>query len=191
MPDAAATGNAPKQDCLSSDEISAAFDGLSPDDRLKLRLIENHLLGGTGMSKGDLVHEAVCRSLTGRRNCPRHINFMAFLVETMKSIASHAREKRRRSPPVGELDATSITEASDIALALSPEDQLIEKSRLQEIYGHFEDDGEAGLVLLGLADGLRGKELREFTGLDQPGLDYALKRIRKRMRNLYPNGCLP
>lgn len=191
MPDAAASGSAPMQDHLSSDQVSTAFDALSPDDRLKLGAIEKHLLSGTAMGKGDLVHEAVCRALTGKRNCPRAVPFMAFLIETMKSIASHAREKRRRTPAEGMPGPTSIAEVSDSAVTPSAEDQLIGAARLQEIYRHFEDDEEAGLVLMGWVDGLRGKELREATGFDQGRLDYAIKRIRRLMRKLYPDGCLP
>ncbi len=59
---------------------------------------------------------------------------------------------------------------------------------MQAIHDNFEDDPEAQLVLMGWAEGLRGAPLREATGLDQARLDYAAKRIRTRMRKLYPQG---
>lgn len=197
MAEAAAIQDAPEREHLGTDEIGRAFDALSPDDKLKLAAIEAVLLSGTGLGKGELVNEAVCRAMTGRRKCPRNVPFMAFLVETMKSIASHARNGRRRAVAAADPPQPANTAGSDTAdavLAPSPEEELIAKQdadAVQKIYGHFEDDGEAGLVLLGWAEGLRGKALREATGLDQAGLDYAIKRIRIRMRKLYPKGWMP
>ena len=34
----------------------------------------------------------------------------------------------------------------------------------------------------------RGKELRDFVGVDQTALDYAIKRVRRTMTKRYPNG---
>ena len=187
--------DAPEGDYLDAAEIGAAFDGLSPEDKLKLGAIETIMRRGTGLEVGELVHEAVGRALTGRRNCPRNIPFMAFMVETMRSIAYHARRKGRRSAPLTAVPhAGGVTEASQgdpPAAGPSPEDVLLEKDAagtVQAIYDHFEDDPEAQLVLMGWADGLRGAALREATGLDQAALDYAAKRIRTRMRTLYPQG---
>ena len=191
-----AIADAPEREHLGTDEIGAAFDGLSPDDKLKLGAIEAILLRGTGLAKGDLVHEAVCRALMGRRKCPRDVPFMAFLVMTMKSIVSHAREKHRRAVVVADPPETANAAragTADTVAAPSQEDDLIarqEAAAVEKILGHFEDDDEAGLVLMGLADELRGKDLREATGLDQTGLDYAIKRIRTRMRKLYPDGWI-
>jgi hypothetical protein len=79
------------------------------------------------------------------------------------------------------------------ATGLSPEEALIENqdaAAVQAIYDHFDDDPDAQLVLMGWADGLRGGALREATDLDQAALDYAAKRIRSRMRALYPEGWI-
>ena len=196
MAEVTAIRDVPEDDNLGADEITAAFEGLSPDDKLKLGAMESLLRRGTGLAKGDLVHEAVCRALLGRRHCPRKTPFMAFLIMTMKSIVSHARKKHRQTVVAADAPATANAAADDAAdpvAAPSPEDELIaqqELAAIQKIYGHFEDDEEAGLVLMGLADGLRGKKLREAAGLDQAGLDYTIKRIRTRMRKLYPDGWI-
>lgn len=181
-------------DCLAVGEIGAAFDGLSPDDKLKLHAIDAQFCGGTGLGQQELLYEAVCRALTGARKCPREVSFMAFMVETMRSIASHERAKRSRSAPLaavprlGEAPKGPSDCRSD---QLTPEEHLLEREAadlVQTIYGLFEDDPEAQLVLMGWADGLRGKELRDATGLDQAGVDYAGKRIRSLMRKQYPKG---
>lgn len=176
---------------LSGEELLAALDALSPDEKLKLADIEAARLGGTSFTPGELIQEALCRALSGERNCPRDVPFMAFLAQTMRSVASHDREQARRTESIGgdaEYDADPPG-----AAAASPEDELMQKqdaAAVQAIHGCFEDDPEAQLVLLGWQDGLRGSELREATGLDQGKLDYAIRRIRKRMRSAYPQGWM-
>lgn len=170
---------------------------MSPDDKLKLGAIEAIKRGGTGFAAGELLHKAVSRALTGERNCPRDVPFMAFLVETMRSITHHERERQRRSvsltagPHPGE--PVERNQADPPTTGASPEDILAEKEDsaiVQAIHGHFEDDPEAQLLLMGWADGERGAALREATGLDQGALDYAAKRIRTRLRALYPQGWI-
>jgi DNA-directed RNA polymerase specialized sigma24 family protein len=181
----------PAGDFLRADEIVGAFDALLPDDKLKLVRIEAIRRRGTGFGLGELLHEAVCSALVGERNCPRHVPFMAFLAMTMRSIASHDREQRRRVVSSGADGDDAVAEARDTAP--SPEDDLIQKqdaAAVQKIYGFFADDQEAQLVLLGWDDNLRGAALREATGLDQGKLDYAIRRIRMRMAKAYPQGWM-
>lgn len=182
----------PARDCLTAAEISAAFDGLSADDKLKLDAIEAIKRRGTGLGKGDLVREAVCLAMMGKRKCPRDVPFIAFMVKTMQSIASHAREQRGRSRSLTD-GAGAPGHGNPGVLGSSPEDDLIARedaAAFQLIDGHFMDDDEARLVLMGWAEGKRGRELREATGLDQAALDYAAKRIRSKMRKLYPQGWI-
>ena len=54
----------------------------------------------------------------------------------------------------------------------------------------FDGDEAAQFVIIAWSDGLRGAELRAETGLDQSGVDYAAKRIRKKMREKYPEGWI-
>ena len=79
------------------------------------------------------------------------------------------------------------------AVGPSPEDQVMQKqdaAAVQTIHGRFDDDEEAQLVLLGWQDDLGGAALRDATGLGQGQLDYAIRRIRTRMRKAYPRGWM-
>jgi DNA-directed RNA polymerase specialized sigma24 family protein len=190
MSDVIVTQEAPSgaHDHLEPDEIVAALGALSADDKLKLLAIEAVHLRGTGFARKALLHEATCRALLGERRCPRHVPIMAFLLQTMRSVASHDREQRGRTvqPLAGPSDWASEQ--------LTPDEHLIEREAagvVQTIQSLFSDDPEAQLVLMGWGDGLRGKELRDATGLDQQALDYAAKRVRSRMRKVYPNGWVP
>jgi DNA-directed RNA polymerase specialized sigma24 family protein len=181
-------------DSLGADEIGTAFEGLSVEDKLKLQAIETLFRGGTGFGPHELVYEAVCRTLVGDRSCPRDVPFMAFIVETMRSIAYHERAKRRRSVPltlVPRHGGASEGPPDCPSDQLTPEEHLLEREAadmVQTMHGLLKDDPEAQLVLMGWADGLRGKALREAAGLDQAALDYAGKRIRSQIRKHYPNG---
>jgi hypothetical protein len=120
---------------------------------------------------------------------------MAFLVMTMKSIASHDRKQRWKTLQVVPRHGEASVAPSDCPTdQLTPEEHLIEQESVdtvKAIHSLFEDDAEAQLVIMGWAAGLRGRELRVETGLDQAGLDYAGKRIRARMKKRYPNGWTP
>jgi DNA-directed RNA polymerase specialized sigma24 family protein len=177
---------------LDSVDIVEASGSLSPENRLKLDAIERVALRGTDLSPRDLLHEALCAAIMGDRKCPRHVPFMAFIVQTMRSIASHHREKRRREPADGGA-AQEAQEAQPVfsAAASDPEQMLIERESedtVGAIHDCFEGDEEAQMVVLGWSEGYRGKELRDFVGVDQAALDYAIKRIRRTMTKRYPNG---
>jgi DNA-directed RNA polymerase specialized sigma24 family protein len=176
---------------LDSEDISEAFDSLSGKNRLKLHEIERVALRGTDLSPGDLLHEAFCAAIMGDRRCPRSVPFMAFIVQTIRSIASHHREKHLREPADG--GATQETQAARPLFSgavLDPEQVLIEREEntVAAIHDSFDDDEQAQMVVLGWSEGYRGKELRDFVGVDQAALDYAIKRVRRTMTKRYPNG---
>lgn len=180
---------------LDSEEVVAALHALSASDKLKLKAIETAYLSGTGMSPKELLHDAMCRAILGNRKCPRDVPVMAFVVQTMRSIASHEREKRHR-----EITDGSPHEKPDKAMPVvfasappTPESILLDRESdiVGGILSCFDGDEEAQMVILGVSGGRRGKELREFVGVDQAALDYALKRIRRVMIKRYPNGWTP
>src|SRR5262249_14596828 len=153
------------------------------ENRLKLHEIERVALRGTDLSPGDLLHEALCAAIMGDRKCPRRVPFMAFIVQTMRSIASHYREKHlRESADGGTTQETQGARPMFSGAVLDPEQVLIEsENTVAAIHGFFDGDEQAQLVILGWSEGYRGKELRDFVGVDQTTLDYAIKRIRRTM----------
>jgi DNA-directed RNA polymerase specialized sigma24 family protein len=180
-------------DHLDPEEITDAFDSLSPQDKLRLEAIEKVYLGGTGFSPNQLLHETMCSTIMGDRKCPRHVSFMAFFIQSMRGIASHEREKRARETP--DASVNDPDRGSESAMFSStpstPEELLLEREAVDVIkhfQNCFEGDEQAQMVILGWSGGYRGKELREFVGVDQPALDYAIKRIRRVMKKRFPNG---
>ena len=84
---------------LALGEVVERLDSLSAGELKKLRLIEQRRLVGTDFSPGMLYQEAVGQALLGERHCPRDVSFVAFLVQSMRSIASHRREALARQVP--------------------------------------------------------------------------------------------
>lgn len=194
MNETAAMAETPECGYLSGAEIGAALEALSEADKLKLSAIDDVMRGGTGFGKNDLIQEAACRALDGRRRCPRDVAFMAFLIETMRSVASHEREKRSRMVYLAEVGETvERGGAHPAAAAQGPEADLIEKQTadiIQAIHAALGDDPEAQLVLMGWAEELRGGALRDATGLDQGQIDYAKRRIRTKVKKMYLEGAI-
>jgi DNA-directed RNA polymerase specialized sigma24 family protein len=179
---------------LDSEEVAAALGSLSAQDKLKLHEIEKVYLRGTDLSPKDLLHEAVCAVIMGDRKCPRAVSPMAFIVQTMRSLANHRRAKHRREMADGGVAQDADDGATAVmfsAAAPSPEDVLLQRESedtVRLIHDVFEGDHEPQMVILGWSEGYRGKELRELVGVDQAALDYAIKCIRRTMTKRYPHG---
>jgi hypothetical protein len=181
---------------LCAVEVFAAFAALSADDKLKLDAIERIKRWGTGFGRGQLLHEAFCQVVLGERRCPRDVPLMAFLVQTMRSLASHERARQRRTASMDAVAregsvitvGTAVSETVEAAAADLGQRLAHSRETVEAIISLFDGDEKAQLVIMGWADGCRGAALREATGLDQAAIDYAAKRIRKTMKALYPNG---
>jgi hypothetical protein len=82
---------------LAPEEVLEKLDSLSAADKLRLRLIERRRRGGTDFQENELYSEAVCQAVVGERKCPKDESFVAFLAQSMRSIASHRREALART----------------------------------------------------------------------------------------------
>lgn len=184
---------------LSPDEAWTAICGLSDEQRKRLIRIERRHRGGTDFAEGDLLHEAMAAAITGQKKCPRSTDVAAFLAQTMRNIAGRRRARLRRHVPLDGPDGAegnwSSGEANpEEALIEQQEEELIEqgaKEALKVIFETLKDDQEATRVMQGLAEGKRGKVLRESARLDQAALDYAIKRIRRVALKCFPEGWAP
>jgi DNA-directed RNA polymerase specialized sigma24 family protein len=135
----------------------------------------------------------MCAAILGDRKWPRDVPTMAFIIQTMRSLASHQRAKHRREMADGGAahDAAGGAAVMFSDAASSPEQILIEQESedtVRVIYDSFERDEEAQMLVLGWSEGYRGKELRELLGVDQAALDYVIKRVGRAMTKRYPHG---
>jgi hypothetical protein len=177
---------------LAPEEVLEKLDSISADDKRRLRLIERRRRGGTDFQENELYSEAVCQAVVGERNCPKDESFVAFLAQSMRSIASHRREVLARTDSLtsggaGRGKAERQLESDQ----LDPEALLIEKEAediIKAIYEALEGDEEAQLAVIAISGPNRGKALRDEIGVDQAGYDYIMKRIRRALAKKFPNG---
>jgi hypothetical protein len=135
-----------------------------------LRLIEHRRLAGTDFSPGMLYQEAVCQALLGER---------------------HRKAVSRQVPKSRADGSGNLVDLPIAADQLDPEETLIEREAadvVAEIYKLLKGDDEAQLTIMAIADGKKGKELRDELGIDQARFDYIMKRIRRTVAKKYPKG---
>jgi DNA-directed RNA polymerase specialized sigma24 family protein len=183
----------PEKKYLTPEEVLEKLDSLSAADKMRLWRLERRRLGGTDFKEGHLYKEAVCRAIVGQRKCPHGESFVAFLAQTMRSIASHRRAALKKQVPLERSDRSGkISELQIASDQPDPEAALIEQREAVDVVNHIYDclegDEQAQLVILAISEGKKGKELREAVGVDQATFDYIMKRIKKVMRKKYPKG---
>jgi DNA-directed RNA polymerase specialized sigma24 family protein len=182
----------PENRHLTPEEALERLHSLSPGELRKLLLIEERRLAGTDFSQGMLYQEAVCQVILGERRCPREVPLVAFLAQSMRSVASHRRKALSRQIPTSRTDGSgNLVELQIATDQLDPEEALIEREAADvvgEIYTLLEGDDDAQLTIMAIVDGKKGKELRDELGITQADFDYIMKRIRRAVAKKYPKG---
>lgn len=178
-------------DLLPTAEISAKIAALSLADRRKLLKAGRFISRTSGLDEGQaLLQEAMVRAFEGRRRCRRDLEVVPFLFGAMRSIANSAAKSAKRSPvnPYAEvpddIEAVSLDEARDRGDLRNPEREVSASDMIQKIDDLFKDDQPAREVLLAMADGYKGKELREALGLSETQHNTIRKRILRHTEEL-------
>ncbi|MBB4610729.1 hypothetical protein [Sphingomonas yabuuchiae] len=179
----------------TSDEVVAGLSALGELDVARLDGISRGLARIADMEPKDLLHEAVYRMVT-KRTCPVDVDIVGFAIQTMKSIASTSYRRRRQNLDEG---VTSIPIAAndgrfDVADdAVSPEEQALARifhgKCLALVDATVADDEKLQLLVMGLCDGLLGRELEELLETDTKGLAAARRRLANRLRRAFPAGA--
>jgi len=191
---------APKEStaaCLSTTDIESTLQALSDVGWARLRKIARSLAHLYQIEAEDLLHEACCRALDGRRRCPSNVNLFKFLGEAMRSIASDASKAVKRHP-----ELRLVSDSDDDENAYDPPDEqlnteekiIIEQEvtrKKQAILNLFEDDPVAHIMVDGIMEGMEGEELRAFTELDKTAFASKRRLIKRRIEKAFPEGRMP
>jgi RNA polymerase sigma-70 factor (ECF subfamily) len=156
---------------LSRQEIAVAINTLSDADKTALMRIARLYARRTQYAHDDLVQEAVCRVLEGRRSWPREISGKVFLCGVMRSIAWEWKD---------ELLDTERDAGDEGAEERGTNARLDAKM----IVGQFNDDPIAQRIVVGMMEGMRGDELEEASGLTETDYQSKRKKIRRRLEKL-------
>jgi len=153
-------------------------------------LLAARLLTGLPPPPDALLTEAIARALEGTRRFNRAHPIEANLHETMRSIASSWHKARKRKPEISFEDLIGRDTDGQDPLEVfvgpddtqsSPEDELAYKQEMEAILALFNDREDAQLVILGRYEGLQGKALADFVGVDQAALASLLRLVTRRL----------
>jgi len=177
----------PAESYASPQEVARALVNLSPVNKARLRhAAQLRSLGLAGASWEDLVSEAAARALSGSRRWPSEVPFIAFMIQTVRSIAS---EEWNRMLILGETLESDLQAANgdqhesvlaELAIdTLTPERVAQSRSALQEIEGLFSNDPEALNVIRGLALGHSPEETQAESRMSAVSYASTQRRIRR------------
>ncbi|ASL44678.1 hypothetical protein bAD24_I14430 [Burkholderia sp. AD24] len=174
-----------------SKEIEAAMKTLSKEKIAELRSYGFRLLGGTGFDDPlDLLHEAIARTVDGRRKWPHGVDFFSYLAQSMRSIASSERvgaqlqlRAHQSVDWVGEavLDH-SFQSSIERQLSLRQEVAAVAVA-IASARRAMENDAIANAVLDELLAGSTPEETRAAHAISEKDFDSARHRVSRRLRD--------
>jgi DNA-directed RNA polymerase specialized sigma24 family protein len=177
----------PAENYASPQQVAIALVTMSSADKARLKhSAQLRSVGLSGISWEDLVSEAAARALSGVRHWPIDVPFPAFMMQTIRSIASEEWQRLSASGELLESDLASVyDDQRDSILAelaidtVTPERIFLARSALQEIESLFFDDPEALSVISGLALGHSPEETRTMARMTAVSYATTQRRIRR------------
>lgn len=169
------------KDVRDLDEVRKRIDGLTGAEALKLEQIARRFVAPCDAA--DLMQEAFSRILEGSRNWPADLEFLPFMVQVMRSIASTERRKADRRPELhvvprhGEqLTFDAVADPNG-----TPEDMIGEWDELAAAKELFANDDTATTYIDAIIAGFRRPEIMELCDLDSNGYDTVTRRIKRKL----------
>lgn len=175
----------PQRSLATPDQVVRAFADLSTREQQGLRQIARlRAMGLHHMGWEDLLHEALYRTLAGKRRWPLDVNLVAFLAQTMRSVASEERD-RAAFEPINLASDSGAQEDNDRGIseqtpdARTPEALAAANSALRQIENLFADDPAAINILRGLGEGRTPNEIQTMSGMTETEYASTQKRIQR------------
>ena len=198
----------------SLEELAEAVRRLSGDELRRLKRRGDQLAFGTRYASGlELLGEAVARALVGASGSPRErlkgrvwrqgVDFPAFLMMTMKGLASDSRGslpvrvERQMEALTGDDGEETVALHRPGVCHSSVEEELVEReeseARLRQVDAdarliehHFKDDDEVRAILEGEKADWPAERVREEHGMTRRAYDTARTRMRRGIDKLMP-----
>lgn len=193
----------------TAEEICEAVERLNEAELGRIHRAAQYVLFGTEYTDPqELLGETVQRTLEGvgakgGRHWPKDVDFVAYLIMTMQSIAEGSSSSISQSR-TAHLEVMAGHDG-DVELALAQEgfsspdvvEQALELEETNErqaravsdvalIEAHFASDEEIQFLIMGDKDGLQPNEIRVISGMDQTTYDTARRRFRRGLNTLMP-----
>lgn len=171
------------EDCYHSQEEAAALlDALvrgQGNEYIKITYAARFLAPKANCEPGDLLHEAFYRVLDSKRKWPTSVGVVPFVIEVMKSIASHWSKKSK-------LDLTSSCDEADTIMSLSPtaEKAIEDRERLKHVLEHLASDPEVHALACARANEATRAERHALFNGNVKKHDTADRRLRRKLLSL-------
>lgn len=181
-------------DVATSDEVADALGALSPVEIARLNMIARiRARYAPNLEWRDLLHEAIDKALSGTRKWPRHLPFLVFMRETMRSQVSEHRRKATFGLVTTEADLPARADGASVigqapSQAPSQERDVFARQILDQVFSLFADDTAALSVLEGLAKGLDPVDIQKNADITATQYASAQKRIRRGLVRAFPEG---
>lgn len=164
------------------EEAHDAIDQLQESGFVKLMVIARSFtktrLKGDIVEAGDLVREAIAKTLEGRRRWNRSVSIVRHLDRVMESDSGHLAERQVREQ-MQPLDVQPEIVARDP----SPESRLLTREALNHALALFADDERALRLIHLKGEDYSASEIRAKLGMSKVEYDTVTKRIRRRLAN--------
>ncbi len=197
----------------TEDEVRAAIEELTDEEFARLRRAARAFLFGSEYKDPiELMNEAIVRTMRGARekrgrHWPIRVPFVAFLINTMRSVADGSSELPFQAETDYLLDLVPKGLSPDdfaIKALRSPsvEDQLENEQDeaaaaahashvFDTIENYFADDDEVLMLLLCLREGHRPKEIQQTAGMSLTQYNTARRRLSRGLSKLGFRGSKP
>jgi DNA-directed RNA polymerase specialized sigma24 family protein len=156
---------------LSQAELITFIQALGEADKIALMKIARLYARRTPFDHDDLLQEAICRVLSGKRVWARGVPVRSFLVGVMRSIAWEWKSEPHEA----------VVDAPDPGCGEPPMMASIDSAK---IVAMFADDLVAQKIVLGMMEGARGEDLQRSSGLGKVEYESKRKKIRRRIEKL-------
>lgn len=173
---------------LTDLEIKSLIQGLSPANILRLGQIARKYVYRSLMDADEILSEAIVVTASGQRKVPRNVSLIAFLAETMRSIASNeVRKIRKKITPIDDdPENDPILNIADKNIHI--EYEVAANQEIEHIYELFKNDEDVTFLLMAKYDGLSPDEICEMGNWDRTKYNSVQKRLRRGLNQRFPNG---
>ena len=185
----------PEKECWPIEAISPLLEGLSKADWERLNRAAAYRCNIVSINPDELLQEALIRTLSGERRCPKDINILTFLRQTMRSIASSDAKSFSKNPgsvQLSDFEEHTYLQSATQEKATSIEDKLCSEDEAKEIKENilalFEHDETATMILMGRIEEMNASEIQKMLKIDQTQYQSKTKYIRRTINKHFPNG---
>ena len=163
------------------DDVRAALAFGEAEWTYLRRLARNQCRGRRPGEENEVIQDAICRVLEGKRRWPKGLNFFAFLSGVMKSIVSE-------NPKIGfrrNIDRDIELAADAASQDTSAADLVLESEIVTYVMALFEDDPEAEALAEGIMEGWEKDDLLGLFNGEVTRYETVRKRFRRKI-NAHP-----